>query len=100
MLLQSHTGTLELLPALPQAWPEGRASGLRARGGFHVTLSWEGGQLREAIIASNRTGRCDVRPGVSVTVETNGTIASFEVLGKNIISFPVQPGGIYTLRRV
>ncbi len=100
MLLQSHTGTLELLPALPQAWPEGRASGLRARGGFHVTLSWEGGQLREAIIASNRTGRCDVRPGVSVTVETNGKIAPFEVLGKNIISFPVQPGGIYTIRRV
>ena len=56
MLLQSHTDEIELLPALPSAWPSGRARGLRARGGFDVELSWRDGRLQEASFLS-RLGR-------------------------------------------
>ena len=56
MLLQSHTDEIELLPALPSAWPSGRARGLRARGGFEVELSWRDGRLQEASFLS-RLGR-------------------------------------------
>ena len=56
MLLQSHTREIELLPALPAAWPSGRARGLRARGGFDVDLSWRDGRLVEATFLS-RLGR-------------------------------------------
>jgi alpha-L-fucosidase 2 len=48
MLLQSHGGTLDLLPALPPAWPEGQVSGLRARGALTVGITWREGRVTEA----------------------------------------------------
>jgi alpha-L-fucosidase 2 len=52
MLIQSHAGYVELLPALPDAWAGGHVSGVMARGGFQVHLEWEGGLLRKASILS------------------------------------------------
>ena len=54
MLIQSHEGVIELLPALPKAWSEGSVSGLCARGGFEVSFEWKGGYVRKCSIKARK----------------------------------------------
>jgi alpha-L-fucosidase 2 len=63
MLLQSQAGYIELLPALPTAWPTGSLRGLCARGGFVVDIVWREGKLISATLRSKRGGTARVRYG-------------------------------------
>lgn len=61
MLLQSHNGAIHLLPALPDVWASGSVSGLMARGGFEINMTWENKLLKSARIKSIQEGTCRIR---------------------------------------
>jgi alpha-L-fucosidase 2 len=61
MLMQSHAGEIELLPALPKAWPAGSVKGLRARGGFEVDIAWKDGKVTTYRVASTDSRKATVR---------------------------------------
>lgn len=63
MLIQSHAGFIQLLPALPDEWAEGSVSGLCAKGDFEISMSWEKGQLKKAIILSKAGSPCLLKYG-------------------------------------
>lgn len=65
MLMQSHGGVIRLLPALPDAWPDGKVTGLRARGGYEVDIEWKNGILTKAVLRgiSNTAKEVSIRCG-------------------------------------
>ncbi len=77
MLMQSHMGFIHLLPALPDAWSEGRVAGICAKGGFDVEIIWQEGKLKEVVVTSKSGSRCNLRYGDAT------------------LSFATRKGGIY-----
>ena len=67
MLLQSHTGDVHILPALPSAWRSGRVRGLRARGGIEVDIEWKDGVPTQVWLTSRTARTVRLRHGSAVT---------------------------------
>jgi len=97
MLLQSHAGEIQLLPAAPAAWAEGRVKGLRARGGFEVDLKWKGGRVESAEIHSLAGLRCRVRASLPVIVKSGGKIIKIERPEPGVVVFATEAGKSYTI---
>jgi alpha-L-fucosidase 2 len=102
MLLQSQSGSLHILPALPAVWPEGEVRGLRARGDVVVDISWSGGKAWQVTLLTGHAGRISVRS----TVFSGRFVFVDEITGKPIRvagrgehrTFRAKRGGRYQIR--
>jgi alpha-L-fucosidase 2 len=99
MLLQSHNRELHLLPALPTAWPTGRFTGLRGRGGYTVGAAWSSSQI-ELVITPDRAGAIRVRSRIfagafELRDETSGAQVQPARPEVDLIEFAGQAGHTY-----
>ena len=97
MLLQSHENELNLLPALPDSWKDGEITGLRARGGFEVSLAWKGGTIERVAITSTLGRKCRVRSSVPLYVTSAGTAVTVTRPESGVLEFNTTTGGVYAL---
>ncbi|HVN05933.1 MAG TPA: hypothetical protein VMT86_16035 [Bryobacteraceae bacterium] len=99
MLLQSHTGEIELLPALPKAWASGKVTGLRARGALAVDLTWSGGLPASATLRPAMDGVRILRlpPGIRVReIHDGGAPVAPQVSGPTV-RLSAEAGHVYTV---
>ncbi len=99
MLLQSSTGTLNLLPALPKIWATGSVVGLRAVGGFEVSIKWQDTAFSEARIVSNNGALCKLLVKVPVKVFENGKEIKSTQSVANELVFATKKGSVYVVSR-
>ncbi len=97
MLIQSHEGIIDLLPALPDDWSEGTFQGVCARGGFELMMAWENGEITRVDLLSKSGLPCRIDPGGKVRVEKDGKRIRLETHGDGSVSFDTEEGGVYTL---
>jgi alpha-L-fucosidase 2 len=97
MLLQSHEGELNFLPALPTAWEGGAVERLCARGGFEVSFTWKVGRLERATVLSKNGNRCRIRIGRALLL-SSGSMKPRKLQPKNgVVEFETKPGRMYDL---
>ncbi|MEO6288200.1 MAG: glycoside hydrolase family 95 protein [Dyadobacter sp.] len=97
MLIQSHTGVVNLLPALPKNWSSGFVSGLRARGGFEVDIQWKDGKLITGSITSINGGLCRLMSKDAISILREGKPVKTKRSNSNELVFTTQKGAVYSV---
>jgi alpha-L-fucosidase 2 len=89
MFLQSHDGTIHILPALPDNWPDGSIEGLKTRGGFEIAMEWSGGRIENLTVLSKLGGNCRLTVHHPIKAMNNVTMSVAQ--GKNTNLFFMTP---------
>lgn len=101
MLIQSHDGAIDLLPALPSQWTEGSYSGFKARGGASVDCSWKNGVADSAAVTPSQDGTVNVRYDYiakTQVIDSNGNVIKTQLNeAENMITFEGKAGVTYTI---
>lgn len=99
MLLQSQYNELYLLPAVPQVWKSGNVKGLRARGGFDVSIEWDKNSISFAKIISLLGNDCVVRTNAPVMLKGTNIKSEKSAYGF-VTTFKTEKGKMYELMAI
>ena len=97
MLVQSHEGSIDLLPALPDEWSEGRFDGVCARGGFELDMKWKDKMIYEVEVLSKEGETCIIDDAANFILTKNGKKVASKINNDNSLEFDTVKGGIYLL---
>ena len=100
MLLQSHEGYIDLLPALPSEWADGQFAGVCARGGFELDFSWKNKDLTSVSILSKAGMPCSLKTGNKVKVFSDGKEIKTKKHSGQIIEFNTEKGKTYSIEGI
>jgi alpha-L-fucosidase 2 len=98
MLLQSQSGEISLLPAIPDEWSEGQIAGLKARGDFEVSMNWKNKKIVTASILSGAGGLCRIRTADPIKI-VGLTVKSTKTANGYVTSFATKKGVKYNVIR-
>jgi len=95
MLLQSHDGLLNILPALPDDWASGEIKGLKAQGGFEVDMTWKDKKITVLTIRSSLGGICKLKVPNTLKLKEKAKLSTQK--DNSLVNFMTVKGGKYTL---
>ena len=98
MLMQSHAGAIEFLPALPEFFSDGKVKGLVARGGFVVDINWSNRALTDAVIYSRLGNECSIRTSKTIRVFAGKKEIALERRAGQVYSFKTLKGESYRIQ--
>lgn len=98
MLIQSHEGYIDLLPALPTEWSNGRFDGVIARGGFELDFSWKDKAVTSLEILSKAGMPFRIKTGNKIKVFSNGKTVKVTKQPDQILEFNTEKGETYTVK--
>ncbi len=101
MLLQSHEGYIEPLPAVPARWNTGQFKGLMARGNFEISAEWENGIASNIDITSRKGGECTIKyAGISSCImeDDRGNPITYAQNSHNSITFNTEKNKTYYIK--
>jgi alpha-L-fucosidase 2 len=97
MLMQSHEGVIDLLPALPKEWVTGSFKGVCARGAFQLDMKWKESKITSVEVLSRAGEICRIKTGIKPKVKSDGKNLKIKKLSDGSIEFPTIKGGRYLI---
>lgn len=96
MILQSHDGLINILPAIPDDWQDGEIKGMKARGGFEIDITWKNKQVTQLVIRSSIGGNCIIKTPNTLKLVGNQSLKKAKLF--DAYDFQTVKGGVYVLK--